>query len=99
MQGNAGGMQAERWDQPAPAWSAVRFANGYRGREHEMDASSQQQEDAGLPLDTPHWNYTNTFGFGVVSALNSTHLHYQVVPVSGGIGTDEFLLVRETNTV
>jgi len=29
VQGNAGGMQAEKWVQPQPAWSAVRMANGF----------------------------------------------------------------------
>jgi hypothetical protein len=29
VQGNSGGMQAESWDQPAPAWSGFRCANGF----------------------------------------------------------------------
>ena len=28
VQGNAGGLQEERWAHPRPAWSAVRYANG-----------------------------------------------------------------------
>lgn len=30
VQGNSGAMQVEKWVQPAPAWSAIRMANGYR---------------------------------------------------------------------
>ena len=91
IQGNAGGMQAERWAQPAPAWSALRFANGFVTPNVTSGVSSDGLEQSSLPDD---YEYANTFGFGVVTAHNATHLEYEVVPVSGDIGVDNFFVVK-----
>jgi hypothetical protein len=90
VQGNTGGMQFESFEQPAPAWSAVRFANGYipPNRTHiEAYATGA----VGIDLD---WNYTNTFGFGVVEFCNATHLQYKSIPITGSLGVDNFWIVK-----
>lgn len=90
VQGNTGAMQFERWAVPQPAWSALRFANGFIP---PSDRASSRQIDGveGIILES---NYTDTFGFGVMTAVNATHMQYKVVPVSGTIGTDEFWVVK-----
>ena len=122
MQGNAGGMQAEKFCHPAPEWSAFRMANGYiipnntrkadvasdassglqalapleqeaLGREHRLDF--RDKDHPRLDKLTENWEYANTFGFGVIEAVNATHLHYHTVPVMGDIGADEFWIVKE----
>eukprot|EP00602_Paraphysomonas_sp_CaronLab_P010383 CAMPEP_0185024586 /NCGR_PEP_ID=MMETSP1103-20130426/7716_1 /TAXON_ID=36769 /ORGANISM="Paraphysomonas bandaiensis, Strain Caron Lab Isolate" /LENGTH=561 /DNA_ID=CAMNT_0027557601 /DNA_START=46 /DNA_END=1728 /DNA_ORIENTATION=+ len=86
VQGNTGAMQVERWVHPQPRWSAKRFANGYIPPRNAHTADGKAELE-GLVLDS---NYTDTFGFGIATFSNSTHLHYSVVPVTGSIGTDEF---------
>lgn len=94
VQGNTGGMQFEQWIQPQPAWSAVRFANGYipanRSSESEVSAMS------GITVEGPvlESTYTDTFGFGAVTFVNATHMYYQAVPITGTIGTDLFWVVK-----
>lgn len=88
VQGNAGAAQGEQWYQPAPAWSAIRFANGY------ITPNISTPRDSPLIETTKHWNYTDTFGFGVVTAYNRTHLHYSMVPLTGTLGTDQFWVVK-----
>ena len=92
VQGNTGAMQFENWNQPQPAWSAIRYANGYIPRNitkpHERDEAEANQ---GLLSS----NYTDTFGFGVASGVNSTHLRYEMVPVTGEVGRDVFWIVKE----
>lgn len=90
VQGNTGAMQFERWANPKPDFSAVRFANGYippRDRFSKEGAAALK----GLILDS---NYSDTFGFGVITFANSTHLHYSNIPVTGTIGVDEFWIVK-----
>lgn len=86
VQGNTGAMQAEKWIQPQPAWSAVRFANGFvpRNKTH-----SEYLEGLVLPS-----NYTDTFGFGVAEFVNATHLFYRNIPVTGNIGEDSFWVIK-----
>jgi hypothetical protein len=90
VQGNTGAMQFETWTHPKPDWSAVRFANGYQP---PMDVLSQEGKKnvEGIILES---NYTDTFGFGVATFVNSTHLHYSCIPVTGTIGTDDFWIVK-----
>lgn len=121
MQGHAGGVQAERWTQPPPAWSAFRMAdgivprntsdNGLRSWFHEhglgvVDLSDEttytetQLHDLPLlnPIDdiVPGYNYSHTFGFGFITTVNATHLHYQAIPnVDGLRNHDEFWIVKE----
>jgi acid phosphatase type 7 len=90
VQGNTGAMQFERWTQPQPEWSALRFANGFiPPRDVSTTEGSEQLQ--GLILQS---NYTDTFGLGIATFANSTHLHYEVIPVSGTIGVDEFWIVK-----
>jgi hypothetical protein len=91
VQGNTGAMQFERWANPRPDWSAVRFANGFIPPSDVTQDPTEQARLQGLILDS---NYTDTFGFGVMTVMNSTHMQYKVVPVSGTIGTDEFWVVK-----
>jgi len=88
VQGNTGAMQAEKWIQPQPAWSAVRFANGFvpRNKTH-----SELIEVEGVILPS---NYTDTFGFGVATFFNTTHMFYRNIPVTGDIGEDSFWIVK-----
>jgi hypothetical protein len=90
VQGNTGAMQVEQWVNPRPDWSAVRFSNGYIP---PKDKFSREGSDAlkGLILNS---NYSDTFGVGIATFTNSTHLHYQVYPVTGTIGVDEFWVVK-----
>jgi acid phosphatase type 7 len=92
VQGNTGAMQFERWQHPKPQWSAIRFANGFIP---PFDIRSEHGANSleGLILDS---NYTDTFGLGVADFVNSTHLHYTNIPVSGSIGTDEFWVVKRS---
>lgn len=87
VQGNSGGAQGEQWYQPAPAWSAIRFANGY------IAPNISTPRESPL-IEAKHWNYTDTFGFGVITAYNRTHLHYSMVPLTGTLGTDQFWIVK-----
>ncbi len=132
VQGNAGGMQAVRWEHPVPLWSAKRWANGYsppsrsnnhdHGRSRSSSSSGSKLDgsninelsidtgvdiDAYLGSDKPKFTrdggnrvdvdieYSDTYGFGVVSAYNATHLHYQSYPITGDWAVDEFWIIRE----
>ncbi|CAM9280344.1 unnamed protein product, partial [Ectocarpus fasciculatus] len=57
----------------------------------ERWANPKPDFSAGLILDS---NYSDTFGFGVITFANSTHLHYSNIPVTGTIGVDEFWIVK-----
>ena len=92
VQGNAGGMQAERWVHPQPLWSAKRWSNGIIPPSHLPHRPINSVNGNG-PLDLDH-EYSDTFGFGLVSALNKTHLHYQSYAVSGDWAVDEFYIVK-----
>jgi hypothetical protein len=98
VQGNTGAMQFEKWDQPQPAWSAVRFANGYapRNKTHSVRADGGSEETVddveGVLLPT---NYSDTFGFGVATFVNRSHMYYRMVPVTGSVGEDLFWIIKE----
>lgn len=94
VQGNTGGIQLESFAQPAPVWSAVRFANGFITPNKTSEVTSLLGT-LPEPLGREHWNYTNTFGFGVVTFVNSTHLQYNAVPITGEIGVDEFWITKQ----
>lgn len=90
VQGNTGAMQFEKWIHPQPEWSAIRFANGFiPPRDITTPEGSEMLQ--GLILES---NYTDTFGLGIATFSNSTHLHYESIPVTGSIGTDEFWIVK-----
>lgn len=91
VQGNSGAMQFETWHQPQPIWSAVRFADGIKPK--NISDSNSIIDTEGIIL--PRSNYTDTFGFGVITAFNKTHLRYDATPVTDGkIGTDTFWIVK-----
>jgi len=39
-------------------------------------------------------NYTDTYGIGIATFANSTHLYYETVPITGTIGVDAFWVVK-----
>jgi len=89
VQGNAGASQVEHWVQPKPEWSALRFANGYIPPND-------------IPREIPDFGditYTDTFGFGVLTFMNSTHLHYEAVPVTGTLGVDQFWIEKRVSSL
>jgi len=95
VQGNTGAMQWESWVQPQPAWSAIRFANGFipLNRTNGVDYEGNNIDGPVLPS-----NYTNTYGFGVVTAWNSTHLQYEAMAdTDSSVGTDQFWIVKRTS--
>jgi hypothetical protein len=89
-QGNAGAGQEERFESPAPAWSAVRWANG-----RDFTASAEQ---AAVGAAGSHRSYTDTFGFGVARFINATALQYESVPVTGSF-SDVFTITRPVPVV
>ena len=91
VQGNTGAMQFERWSNPRPEWSALRFANGFIPPKDVTQDASELKHLEGLILES---NYTDTFGFGVMTVMNATHMQYKVIPVTGTVGTDEFWVVK-----
>lgn len=96
VQGNTGGMQAEKWEQPQPEWSAIRFANGYVPKNTTTKASFSVHgliDDVKFIKD---YDYQDTYGFGVATFVNATHMHYQNVPVEheNGPGVDAFWVVK-----
>jgi acid phosphatase type 7 len=97
VQGNAGGMQAEKWNQPQPEWSAVRFANGYIPKNSTEKAKVSVHgliDDIKFIKD---YDYEDTYGFGVATFVNATHLYYQNIPVeheAHGPGYDSFWVVK-----
>jgi len=126
LTGHSGGMQVERWDQPAPSWSAIRMANGYivpnisddklfnpssssymmlNGiRVDISDASTQTDAELrDLPMQPPQndlFNYTDTYGFSMISTLNATHLHFQTYSDTGSTkASDEFWIVKDRTSV
>ena len=83
VQGNTGAMQVERWINPKPDWSAIRFANGVI-----------PPQDGHIP--NGDFAYSDTFGVGVATFMNATHLHYENHAVTGTEGVDEFWIVKRT---
>ena len=66
-------MQFETYVQPQPAWSALRFSNGYipRNKTHHPHDDRENLGVEGVILPS---NYTDTFGFGVATFYNSSHM-------------------------
>lgn len=95
IQGNSGGMQEEKWVQPQPAWSAIRFANGFVPLNRSSNTLSAEGDVTGMgPIGLRH-NYTDTFGFGVFTAHNKTHLHYEAfADTENDLGTDSFWIIK-----
>ena len=83
-------MQFESWTQPAPSWSAKRFANGFVPPNVTISRNFEDKL-SGIFLES---NYTDTFGIGIITAMNATHLQYSTIPVTGNIGVDSFWIVK-----
>ena len=97
-QGNSGAVQSERWERPAPDWSAVRWANGHAENwRQESDFDSRQINTKIYsdlrPGERLPRHYSDTFGFGLVSFLNATAMLYESVPITGTF-CDKFMVVR-----
>lgn len=72
-----------------------------------VDLSDESAQTHGelrdLPLQLPdilpdfeRFNYTSTYGFGVISAANATHLHFQSVSdTDSKVHSDEFWVVKD----
>jgi len=126
MTGHAGGMQVERWTQPAPAWSAFRMANGYvvpnRTDDKLFDPSSPSymtidglkvdiSDESTLtadqiptfPLQVPQndlFNYTDTYGFSMITSWNSTHLYFHTYSDTDSTkASDEFWIVKDRSVM
>jgi hypothetical protein len=73
-------MQFETYIQPQPAWSALRFSNGYIPRnkthphDHDHDHGHDRRDNLGVEGVILPSNYTDTFGFGVATFYNSSHM-------------------------
>jgi hypothetical protein len=73
----------------------------------EIDLSDETKLSANMIADLPllssqdlefskNYNYSHTYGFGYITAINATHLHYQAIPnVDGLINHDEFWIVKD----
>lgn len=98
VQGNSGAMQEESWDQPQPVWSAFRCANGYvpksESSSQSLDHALELELDGGLSNRVRDYDYKDTYGFGLVTFSNATHLQYRSIPITGTVGYDEFWIVK-----
>ena len=92
-------MQAERWHQPQPEWSAIRYADGVSPRNKssstDRELLTMEMEVEAVPGPEGKITYVDTFGFGVITALNSTHLHYESHANTNNTKfTDSFWIVK-----
>jgi Calcineurin-like phosphoesterase len=97
VQGNTGAMQGETWVQPQPAWSAIRFANGFVPRNvSDVVASTEGGSNGNVGGAVLPTDYIDTFGYGVITAYNATHMYYRARADSNStdIGNDEFWIVK-----
>ena len=98
VQGNSGGMQEVSWEEPQPTWSAFRCSNGFVPKDKEstrvLEEALEMQLDGGRKEDLVDYDYKDTYGFGLVTFANATHLQYRSIPVTGTIGYDEFWIVK-----
>mmetsp|Transcript_23680 Transcript_23680/g.32518 ORF Transcript_23680/g.32518 Transcript_23680/m.32518 type:complete len:574 (+) Transcript_23680:35-1756(+) len=79
VQGHAGAMQFERFQQPAPEWSAFRMANGFITPNISRPSKGDTIEDL-ISISKPeNFKYTSTYGFGVMTFYNATHMHFTTV--------------------
>ena len=102
VQGNTGAMQDTLWIKPKPRWSAIRFANGFIPSDEPLIPRSRSQSETNSHINSNDVegmilssNYTDTFGIGIATFANSSHLYYQAIPITGDIGRDEFWIVKK----
>ena len=95
-QGNSGAVQLERWQRPSPTWSAVRWANGkaesWRSQDDDGTTTSSHASSSSSS-SSKEWSYSDSFGFGVASFLNSSVMTYESIPITGSF-CDKFVLAR-----
>ncbi len=98
VQGNSGGMQEVSWNQPQPAWSAFRCSNGFVPKSEDstqaLEHALEIELNGGMAEGVRDYDYKDTYGFGLVTFANATHLQYRSIPVTGTIGYDEFWVVK-----
>jgi hypothetical protein len=84
-------MQFERFYQPQPSWSAIRMANGY------FIPNITFSDNILSERGNKNISYIATYGFGVVTFANKTHLHYKSESDAtlGDEHVDEFWIVKE----
>lgn len=92
-------MQFETFQQPQPEWSAFRMANGFITPNITFPSTLDLESNISKPANM---KLMSTYGFGVITFANSTHLHYTTVsdvhvqPQSSFVvPKDEFWIVKE----
>lgn len=92
MIGCSGAMQDESWEEPTPPWSAQHFSNKLgQVRACRVFASIHSALlTVGFAAVQP---LLDSYGYGRVDVLNSTHLRFSFVPVAGTL-SDVFWLVK-----
>jgi len=98
MQCHAGGMQGEKFIQPQPDWSAFRMADGIVFQ-NKSTASTKYERISKVKeikdLLDRDFDYKDTYGFGLATFANSTHMYYKTVPVTDSdYGVDTFVIVK-----
>ena len=67
-------------------WSAFRCSEGHCASEADVEVDMVESHS--------DYQYSDTFGFGMVTFANATHMQYRNIPVTGTIGYDEFWIVK-----
>lgn len=70
--------------------SAGTFSSGEEERKSSLSSESVSVEGHVLPS-----TYTDTFGFGLITVMNYTHLFYHSIPITGK-KDDKFWIVKRT---
>lgn len=98
MQGHAGAMQEEKFQQPQPDWSAFRMADGFVFQNKTSDSKFERLSKLKKYKDirdSGSYDYKDTYGFGVATFANSTHMFYKTVPVTNSeLGVDTFVIIK-----
>ena len=81
------------------------MANGYVVPNITTLSTIEYKNDqliSSIPFDVPEYyndiDYTDTYGFGVITFINSTHLYYKTVSdTETTTAKDEFWIIKEHN--
>ena len=97
VQGNSGALQFDFWYQPQPTWSAVRYSDGVMAPNRTGIEVKTSSDTFSLEMNDNDRNihYLDSFGFGVISAVNRTHLQYKSHSnTNSTILTDTFWIIK-----
>ena len=82
VNGAAGAFQHETWHSPAPAWSAVRIADGFKRTAAGKTGHGTQ-------------SYEGSYSYGCFEMVNSTAMRYTVRSIAPRWNlTDTFWIVK-----